>query len=286
MHDAATLAVIRDFASLVITGILLAVVVYGALRRLFPLTLWNYQGNVLSRPFGPPDAMAAALLVAFLTANIFATAGAAAVAAGPATPPSDTEQIVELVTSMCLSLLFALMLMVYVRIIRDLDPIEMFGLRQHSFLQCIKYAVIGLAVAYAAVLVVNLGWGTFLDGVWPDKGAQEPVQAFQKSNSVALKILLAIYAAGVAPLVEEIMFRGFLYGVVKRYTDSYFAGLATALLFGIVHMHVASLGPLTALGIVLALAYEFTGSLLVPISNHALFNTVNLLLMVAAPEGQ
>jgi uncharacterized protein len=286
MHDAATLAVIRDIAILVIVALVLGVVFYWALRRLLPLTLWNYHGNVLSRPYGLPDAVAAALLVSFLTGSIFTT-GAAVVAASPASPsPSDAEQIMQLVTSMSLSLLFAVLLMVYVRIIRDLDPVEMFGLRQHSLPHTIKYAVIGLAVAYAVVLVANAIWTYLLDGVWPDMGAQEPVQAFQKTGSWPLRVILSLYAAIVAPLVEEIMFRGFLYCVLKRFTDSYFAGLTTALLFGVVHMHVATLGPLTALGLVLVVAYELTGSLLVPVGIHALFNTLNLVLMVVAPEGQ
>jgi membrane protease YdiL (CAAX protease family) len=198
---------------------------------------------------------------------------------------SDAEKLVGLVTGMSLSLLFALFLLVYMRLIRDFDPVEMFGLRQHTLGRTAMFAVIGLAIAYACVLVVNAIAMLLLDGVWPDIGAQEPVQAFQQAGSLPFKIILGLYAAVVAPLVEEIMFRGFLYGVIKRFTDSYFAGLVTALLFGVVHMHVASFAPLCTLGLVLVVAYEVTGSLLVPIGIHALFNTVNLVLMIAGPEG-
>ncbi len=286
MPDAATFAVIRDIAAMAIFALLFGTLIYAGLRRLAPYSQWNYQGNVLSRPYGRADGIAAVLLIAFLTANLFssALAGSADESLASATA-SNTEKLVGLVTNMSFSLLFALLLLVYLRLIRDLDPIELFGLRLHSISKTIMFAVIGLAVAYASVLLVNVVATLLLDGVWPDVGAQDPVQAFQQAGSLSFKILLGIYAVIIAPLVEEIMFRGFLYGVIKRFTDSYFAALVTALLFGVVHLHVASFAPLCALGIVLAVAYEVTGSLLVPMGIHALFNTVNLVLMVVEPAG-
>jgi membrane protease YdiL (CAAX protease family) len=50
--------------------------------------------------------------------------------------------------------------------------------------------------------------------------------------------------------------------------------LIVSAIFALSHAHLPSLVPLFALAIGLALAYELTGSLLVPIGMHALFNAV------------
>jgi membrane protease YdiL (CAAX protease family) len=91
---------------------------------------------------------------------------------------------------------------------------------------------------------------------------------------------MALAASVFAPVTEELMFRGVIYGVFKRYTDTWFAALITALLFATVHMHVASFVPLFVLALSLIAAYEFTGCLLVPMAMHAIFNTLMLLAMM------
>ena len=63
-----------------------------------------------------------------------------------------------------------------------------------------------------------------------------------------------------------------------------FAGFATWLdmtpahpdLFAGVHVHLPSFGPLFVLGGCLTLAYEWSGSILVPMTMHALFNFFSL----------
>ena len=83
-----------------------------------------------------------------------------------------------------------------------------------------------------------------------------------------------------APLTEELLFRGFLYGVVKRITDRWFAAVFTAMIFALVHLHVGSAPPLFLLGLCLAIAYEQTGCLLVPSFMHAMFNAWNVAMLV------
>jgi uncharacterized protein len=80
----------------------------------------------------------------------------------------------------------------------------------------------------------------------------------------------------IAPISEEFVFRGFLYGVLKRYAGGISALFFCGLLFALIHMHIPSLVPLFVLGCVLTFAYELSGSLLVPMTMHALFNTLTL----------
>jgi membrane protease YdiL (CAAX protease family) len=80
----------------------------------------------------------------------------------------------------------------------------------------------------------------------------------------------------VAPIAEEFLFRGYLYGIVRRYLGPIAAILITSVLFALIHFNLLSFVPLLILAIAFALAYEATGNLFVPMVMHAIFNALNL----------
>jgi membrane protease YdiL (CAAX protease family) len=179
---------------------------------------------------------------------------------------------------LCIGLLF------YLRVVRGLNPAELFGLRQQGF-----WRALGLACVFIVptMLVVNIFAANIMEWMktfWPSGASQDLVEGFRSSTSMATKGLVIVTAVIIAPLVEETFFRGFIYGVIKRYTDSYFAALCSALLFATIHYHVGSLFPLAVLALGLCLAYEITGSLLVPMAMHALFNATSLAIMMFAGD--
>jgi membrane protease YdiL (CAAX protease family) len=83
----------------------------------------------------------------------------------------------------------------------------------------------------------------------------------------------------IQPACEEFLFRGFFYGVWKRYLGAVPSGFLSCLLFAAFHTSLTALAGLFVLAVCLNLAYERTGSLLVPIGMHALFNFVSLLFL-------
>ena len=91
------------------------------------------------------------------------------------------------------------------------------------------------------------------------------------------KILLS--AVLIQPACEEFLFRGFFYGVWKRYLGPVSAGFLACLLFAGFHGSLSAFAGLFALAVCLNIAYERTGSLLVPIGMHALFNFTSLLVI-------
>jgi hypothetical protein len=95
-----------------------------------------------------------------------------------------------------------------------------------------------------------------------------------------------IVAAAVLfqPICEEFLFRGFFYGVWKRYLGPWGAGFFACLLFAAFHTNLVALPSLFALAAFLTIAYERTGSLLVPMAMHAIFNLTNLLLMISQAQ--
>lgn len=94
----------------------------------------------------------------------------------------------------------------------------------------------------------------------------------------AMGVILAS-AVIIQPACEEFLFRGFFYGVWKRYLGPLGAGFLTCALFAAFHTSLAALAGLFILAVCLNIAYERTGSLFVPIGMHALFNLTSLLVI-------
>ena len=100
------------------------------------------------------------------------------------------------------------------------------------------------------------------------------------SGSVAVVVLIAVFAIAIAPVFEEFFFRGFAYPVLKQRWGTLKALMVVSAAFAAIHLHLPSLGPLFALAVGLGLAYELTGSLLAPITMHVLFNAANVLMIL------
>lgn len=100
------------------------------------------------------------------------------------------------------------------------------------------------------------------------------------------ELLLVVAAAVVmAPLVEELLFRGLLHRALRRRLTIAPATLLSSALFAVVHLDVATSQPLalaglTLVGAVLAVAAERTGGLLVPVVIHATYNAVTIVVVV------
>jgi membrane protease YdiL (CAAX protease family) len=98
----------------------------------------------------------------------------------------------------------------------------------------------------------------------------------QSAESPRDRAAVLVMAIVVAPLAEEFIFRGYLYPVGKKYLGGFAAAMVTAALFAVLHGHTASLPALFTLALCLVLSYEKTGSLLVPMIMHAVFNAVSV----------
>jgi membrane protease YdiL (CAAX protease family) len=94
-------------------------------------------------------------------------------------------------------------------------------------------------------------------------------------------LLLALI---VAPLAEEFVFRGYLYGVVRKWGGRGCAIGTTSLLFAAIHLHLPSMAALFFLGVVLALIYELTRRLWIPCVLHAIFNGISAGVVLFWPE--
>jgi membrane protease YdiL (CAAX protease family) len=112
---------------------------------------------------------------------------------------------------------------------------------------------------------------------------QQAVQTIRKASSTFDQALLAAGTVILAPLAEELLFRGILYPALKRAGFPRLSVWITSFLFAAIHVNVATFVPLFVLALTLVILYEYTGNLLAPIVAHALFNALNFSKIFTAP---
>ncbi len=106
---------------------------------------------------------------------------------------------------------------------------------------------------------------------------------FKEANPFILGGFIVL-AALVAPVIEEIVFRGFIYSAVRKRAGVTLAIIVTSALFSLLHMSIFSFLPIFFLGIVLAYLYEKTGLLISSITLHVIHNSL-LISMVLLMRG-
>jgi membrane protease YdiL (CAAX protease family) len=111
---------------------------------------------------------------------------------------------------------------------------------------------------------------------------QDSVKLLQETQDPLILGLMALAAVVVAPLCEEIVFRGYFYPVAKKFVGPWVAGACSALVFAAAHGSLAPLLPLFYFGCLLVIAYELSGSLWAPIAMHFGYNALTVIFQVIA----
>ncbi len=116
----------------------------------------------------------------------------------------------------------------------------------------------------------------------PEQNPQRDLQELLRSlKGWGPNLVVFLAVAGLAPVFEELLFRGFLLPVLARGGRMTLALGVSALVFGAIHLQPAGLPVLGTLGLVMGLAMRQTGSLRAPILVHACWNGGIFLVMRA-----
>lgn len=144
-----------------------------------------------------------------------------------------------------------------------------FGLRLTSF-----WRAVGLMVlAFVAFYLFTVIWSELIQNEAKDK----VLEKLGSKEGAALLIASAALTCVVAPICEEMLFRGFVFTSLRNWKGPWPAAVLTALIFGAVHATSApavDLLPLAGLGFALCLLYRATGSLYPCIAVHAINNSI------------
>lgn len=160
--------------------------------------------------------------------------------------------------------------------------VEAFGILNGQQWRAVKLGLgaifIVLPLAWLLSLIAAAGFGFFNIEAPP----QTAVQIFKNTPSLGLKVYFACFAVLLAPVVEEILFRGIFYPAIKQLGRPRVALWGTAVVFAAIHLNLLTFFPLVMLAVVLTKLYESTGNLLAPVVCHAAFNALNFIALIAA----
>ena len=146
-----------------------------------------------------------------------------------------------------------------------------------------RAALTGAALLLAAYPLIGLADAITQRALGSGSSKQTIVELFNSSRTIDRRIMIIIFAVAIAPAAEEFLFRFFFYGVLRRYLGRFVGLVLNSLLFAAVHAHLPSFAPLFVLGSCFTIAYEWSGTILVSMTMHALFNAVSLTVL-AFPE--
>jgi hypothetical protein len=100
-----------------------------------------------------------------------------------------------------------------------------------------------------------------------------------------MPVLILLGGAILAPIVEEIFFRGFVFGGLRKRWGWRWAALVSSLLFGMAHIVPTSFLPIMILGLIFSALYQLSGSIWPGILMHMLTNVVALSAAYALWQG-
>jgi membrane protease YdiL (CAAX protease family) len=137
-------------------------------------------------------------------------------------------------------------------------------------------------VLFAAGTALDLGLGVLSDRLELGPHWTEWFDADLASGEPARVAVTVLGAVLFAPLFEELVFRGVLYGSLRARLGWPAAAVASALVFGLAHGYgVAGLLSVFVSGVLWAWFYERTGSLLPGIAAHVANNAVVAVTLLA-----
>jgi len=132
---------------------------------------------------------------------------------------------------------------------------------------------LGLVVpAWIAAAVLGLAGGWLLEAV----GITPPPQVAEQAIASVDPMVVLLAFVLVAPVAEEIFFRGVVFSAWEREYGPRRALLGSAALFAVIHVEISALLPIFGLGLILGELYRRTHSLLAVIGLHAGFNAVSV----------
>jgi membrane protease YdiL (CAAX protease family) len=141
---------------------------------------------------------------------------------------------------------------------------------------------VGIGCGLMAIsFLFNLVYGGFL--AFFDRQIQPDIALIFESTRYPFTLLFG--GAIVAPFVEEVFFRGFVFSGLRSKWDWRLAALASSALFALAHILPTSMLPIFILGLVFAFLYQVSGSIWPSILMHVLTNTLALTAAYASSQG-
>ena len=113
------------------------------------------------------------------------------------------------------------------------------------------------------------------------KGPPAPIRPGEVAPTFAFAATFVLTGVLLAPLLEEIVFRGVIFAWLQPRLGFWPAAAIAAILHALVHFDAGAVAPLTAIFVALAWLYERSGTLWAPVIAHGGHNLISMSLSLA-----
>lgn len=134
---------------------------------------------------------------------------------------------------------------------------------------------LSVAAERAAIVVIELFVGPArAEAIAANESANDILASVLRTPRSSLEVAwLLVLLCVLVPIGEEVFFRGFIYNTLRRW-GWVWAVILSSVLFAAVHLQVVHFLPILLLGVVLAVLYQRTGSLVASMMVHGVNNLI------------
>jgi membrane protease YdiL (CAAX protease family) len=258
--------------------LIVAVGLAAAIRAFSPKSIYGPDRLLLGEPLRP---LSSVMIIGFGTWIMATMIGQPQ--ASTTTAPTRLEAS-HLVVLSAVSAVGALLALIVGNLITRPGGLSKLGLSGEHFMRAIPISLLGILIAMPIVMwigVLTVKIFDILKFEHPQK--HDFLQILDETPNPVIKYLIIFTAIVLAPLFEEMFFRGHLQTLLRYSTRRPWLAVAlTSAAFALVHPFW-TVAPIFVLSLCLGYAYERTGNLYVPIFIHSLFNAISVLISIYNP---
>lgn len=164
---------------------------------------------------------------------------------------------------------------------RHLTFRQAFGIKKKSLMLNLKQGAICYLAIMPFVMVASLIYMKILERCGVDIGHQPVIEMLvDPIYPTWIQFTIVILAVLSAPIIEELIFRGIMLPIALKRMSPLLAIFFVSILFAAVHTHIPALVPILVLALGLSVGYIITGSIIVPMVAHGIFNTVSISVLL------
>jgi len=196
----------------------------------------------------------------------------------------------------CIGGLTTIVVIIFIARVHFAQGLKGFGLNIKTVVKDFFAAFVNLLTAWPliiAAIMITMFFGELIWGREYQMQQHQQLTMIKEYLQLPLRILIIVVAVAIAPLLEEMLFRGLFQTTLRSYLDASAFAKATAdkrcssrawlaifissMLFAATHANTGHWPALFVLGVCMGYAYEKSGSLFRPIFIHALFNAASII---------
>jgi len=201
---------------------------------------------------------------------------------------------------LCLSSILTMAVIIYLADTHFARRLKGFGLDLKTIPRDFFAAIVTLLTIWpllVLMIMLTIFFGKLILGQDFEMQYHQELELITAYRQLPLRILIVIATTVIAPVLEELLFRGmfqtmirsFLLGLQSRHSScpprqsAWLSIVITAFLFATIHQQAGHWPTIFILGMSLGYAYEKSGSLFRPIFIHSLFNATSIITVLLKP---